>query len=86
MAGEEKGLSVKKAWRSPTPGVRDWRTHMDARSRELFEALAADLLSELGYQRQFQAISPPIAAVASQCLGWWDQEMRRKKAKLGSPD
>ena len=81
---QEKGLSVKKAWLSPTPGVRDWRTHMDARSRELFEALAADLLSELGYERQFQAISSPIAAVASECQQWWDQEMRRKKIKLGN--
>ena len=79
----KKGLSVKKAWLSPTPGVRDWRTQMDARSRELFEALAADLLSELGYERQFPAISPPIAGVAAQCQRWWDHEMSRKNAKLG---
>ena len=49
-------------WRSPTPGVRDWRTHMDARSRELFEALAADLLSDWainGSSRPSPRPSPP---------------------------
>ena len=59
---------------------------MDVRSRKLFEALAADLLSDLGYERQFHVISSPIAGVAAQCQRWWDQEMSRKKANLGSPD
>ncbi len=82
----EKGLSAKKAWRSPTPGVRDWRTQLDPRSRELFEALAGDLLSELGYECQFDVISSPIVGVASQCRQWWDEEMTRQKPTLSSPD
>jgi hypothetical protein len=35
----------------PTAGLRDWRTQMDQHSLLLFEALAGDLLDELGYER-----------------------------------
>ena len=34
----------------PTPGVRDWRTDMDAAEEERFELVAGDLLAELGYE------------------------------------
>jgi Sulfotransferase family len=42
----------------PTPGVRSWRTQMPARQAELFEAIAGDLLEELGYERAHPAPSP----------------------------
>jgi len=35
----------------PTRGLRDWRTQMDGGSLALFEALAGDLLDQLGYER-----------------------------------
>jgi hypothetical protein len=34
----------------PRPGVRDWRTEMPAADRAAFEAVAGDLLDELGYE------------------------------------
>ena len=34
----------------PTPGVRDWRAQMDAEDVRRFEAVAGDLLAELGYE------------------------------------
>lgn len=36
--------------RPPTPGLRDWRTDMVERDRRAFEAVAGDLLAELGYE------------------------------------
>ncbi len=33
-----------------TPGVRDWRTQMDTDDLAAFEAIAGDLLAELGYE------------------------------------
>ena len=36
--------------RPPTPGVRDWRRDMAARDVAAFEAVAGDLLAELGYE------------------------------------
>jgi hypothetical protein len=46
-----RGLSSKKAWLPPTPGLRDWRTQMAPAALERFEAAAGDLLDELGYER-----------------------------------
>lgn len=84
-AGKEQHapeLSAKKAWRPATPGLRSWRDQMDGRSQELFEALAGDLLAELGYERGFQSISPPIAAVAEKCRQWWTELRSRRESRL----
>ena len=35
----------------PTPGLRSWRDQMAPRQAELFEAIAGDLLTDLGYDR-----------------------------------
>ena len=63
----EPGLSAKKTRLPPTPGLRDWRTQMGKRDLELFEAIAGDLLSALGYERGVATISPEIASVAGRC-------------------
>jgi hypothetical protein len=47
----EPGLDAKKAWLPITPGLRDWRTQLTAIDVERFEAVAGDLLDELGYER-----------------------------------
>jgi hypothetical protein len=60
----EPGLSAKKAWLPPTPGLRDWRTQMSDRDIELFEALAGDLLSDLGYERRVTSFSREIITLA----------------------
>lgn len=69
------GLSAKRAWLPPTPGLRDWRTQMKEHEVELFEAIAGDLLSTVGYERAFSTISPEVAKVAEQCRNWWETEM-----------
>jgi hypothetical protein len=48
----ESGLDAKHAWLPPTPGLRDWRRDMSCDEVERFEAVAGDLLSELGYPRR----------------------------------
>ena len=48
---EDPGLDAKSAWKPPTRGLRDWRTNMDPESLARFEAVAAELLDELGYER-----------------------------------
>ncbi len=80
----EPGLSAKKAWLPPTSGLRDWRTQMTERDVELFEALAGDLLSALGYERSMGATSPGIAKVAEQCRRGWESERARQSANGGS--
>ena len=47
----EPGLSANRAWLPPTPGLRDWRSQMDAEDVERFEAVTGHLLDKLGYTR-----------------------------------
>ncbi|MGE5194005.1 MAG: sulfotransferase family protein [Deltaproteobacteria bacterium] len=67
----QPGLSAKKAWLPPTQGLRDWRTQMADRDVALFEALAGDLLADLGYDRAFTTFSPEITSRAESCEHWW---------------
>lgn len=46
----------------PTRGLRDWRRDMTENDLVLFEAIAGDLLGELGYERGIEHI-PPSARV-----------------------
>ncbi len=62
---KEPGLSTKKAWLPPTPGLRDWRSQMPPEDVERFEAAAGDLLDELGYERAYPHLPQHALAHAS---------------------
>jgi hypothetical protein len=53
------GLDAKHARLPPTPGLRDWRSQMQPEHVRRFEAVAGDLLEELGYPRAFPELSTP---------------------------
>jgi hypothetical protein len=65
------GLSAKQAWLPPTPGLRDWQKEMTAADLEVFEAVAGDLLSELGYPLACTTIPPDLARRSEQWRHWW---------------
>jgi hypothetical protein len=44
---------------------------MTSNDVELFELLAGDLLSELGYSRVSASLSADIRATAESCRHWW---------------
>lgn len=48
---QDSDLDAKHAWMPPTPGLRDWRTQMSQPDLIRFEAVAGELLDELGYPR-----------------------------------
>jgi len=48
----------RKTRRPITPGLRDWRTQMSRDDVERFEAMAGDLLDELGCPRAFPRLRP----------------------------
>jgi hypothetical protein len=54
----EPGLTSKRAWLPPMPGLRDWRSQMPSEEVERFEATAGDLLDELGYPRSSAPLRP----------------------------
>lgn len=75
----EQQLSTNAAWLPPTPGRRDWRSQMKTDEIERFEAVAGDLLEELGYERACPKISPEVRrdvddlkqAFAKEVAGRW---------------
>jgi hypothetical protein len=56
----------------PTPGLRDWRERMSDAEQELFEAVAGDELSELGYERRFPRVGAGVRARAAAILAFDD--------------
>jgi hypothetical protein len=74
------GYGSNSAWLPPTPGLRDWRSEMPPRDVELFEALAGDLLTELGDEVLHHRISASVATVADRCRQWWGTDRRTRRS------
>ena len=56
--------------RPPTKGLRDWRDRMGVADQQLFEAVAGDQLSALGYERRFPEVPGPVRARAAAILAY----------------
>jgi hypothetical protein len=78
----EPGLSAKHAWLPPTPGLRDWRTQMRAEDIERFEAVAGDLLSELGYDRGTDVTSNESLRYAARLRELFEERPRPQRWNL----
>jgi len=76
---DEPGLSAKEAWLPTMSGLRDWRKKFSANDLELFDALAGDLLTDLGYDLGSGGISPETTDKATRYRRWWDAEQARRK-------
>lgn len=64
-------------YRPPTQGLRDWRTEMTREDRARFEALAGDVLDELGYERSVPRL--PLSVRIEAGRHW----LRIQKSRLG---
>jgi len=56
---------------------------MGEKDAALFEALAGDVLGELGYELRADTLSEETASVAERCRNWWELEMSRRRHKPG---
>ena len=74
----EPGLSAKRAWLPITPNLRKWREQMPPDDAERFEAVAADLLEELGYDR---AHPHPSASVRTRAAALREQAAAHLRAR-----
>ena len=54
----------------PTPGLRDWRDRMTDADQQLFEAVAGDELSALGYERRYPHVGAGVRARAAAILAF----------------
>jgi hypothetical protein len=71
-------LESKDRWLPPTAGLRDWRVDLSPRDLQLFETLAGDTLTALGYPLATEPayVSPEMKAVAERCRRWWEAEVQ----------
>jgi hypothetical protein len=78
----EPGLPSKRAWLPPTSGLRDSRSQMPVEDHERFEAVAGDLLDELGYPRMISRVSAATAAEAARIRSAFTEDARARKRVL----
>lgn len=57
--------SHRNLYKPPTRGLRDWRRDLAPRDIAVFEALAGDLLDELGYERGARRSGIAVSAIAA---------------------
>ena len=58
----KEGRSSKAQWLPPTAGLRDWRTQLSPSDVEKVEAVAGELLRDLGYETRFARYTPATLA------------------------
>jgi hypothetical protein len=72
----DPSLWSKDRWLPPTAGLRDWRGELSPRNQQLFEVLAGDVLTSLGYPLAVGTPAPPeVTATAERCEQWWQAEV-----------
>jgi hypothetical protein len=75
-------FDAKQAWLPVTPGLRNWRSQMPAEDVERFEAVAGDLLEELGYPRAFPTPSSEALERVSKIRKSFTQDVRTQGHRL----
>ncbi|MGQ0744844.1 MAG: sulfotransferase [Acidimicrobiales bacterium] len=63
-------------FRPLTKGMRDWRTEMSGSEQATFDAIAGDLLGQLGYERSSTAAGA-VSAASTVAQGWLGWQARR---------
>lgn len=61
--------------------TRDWRSQMTPEDLEVVEAIAGDVMTEMGYERAVPDPSPAARTKAAAVVGEWEDYLRRKKRK-----
>lgn len=79
---QKPGLDAKHAWLPVTPGLRDWTSQMTSEQIERFEAVAGDLLSELGYARAFPQPSTQAMQHAARMRERFTEDLRAREDRL----
>jgi Sulfotransferase family len=74
--------STRQASRPPTRGLRDWRMQMPPEEVERFEAVAGDLLDELGYPRAFSEIGAKARHHAARMRELFSHDARMRDTRL----
>jgi hypothetical protein len=66
--------------RAPTK-TRDWREQISPEDLEVVEAIAGDVLTEMGYERAVADPSPAARERARTVVAGWEDYLRKKKRK-----
>jgi len=72
----------QEMWRPIVTGLRDWRAEMPAEDQERFEAVAGDLLQELGYERAFPFPSSRALEHAARTRETFSRDVQERGMRL----
>jgi hypothetical protein len=72
----------QRKWRPIVTGLRDWKAEMPAEDLERFEAVAGDLLQELGYERAFPFPSSRALKHAARTRVTFSRDVQERGARL----
>jgi hypothetical protein len=78
----DPGRDAKSAWRPITPGLRSWRNEMAEGAVERFEAVAGELLGELGYPRAAPDPSPSAKRHAARLRDGFEEHAHARGTRL----
>jgi hypothetical protein len=76
------GITSKRAWLPPLPGLRNWHTDMPPEDVERFEAAVGDLLDELDYPRRYSRMSVGAADRAASIRSGFTEEAHSRGRDL----
>jgi hypothetical protein len=76
------GVSANQAWLPPTPRRRDWKTQMPAADVARFEAVAGDLLDEMGYARGCPRLAPDVRERAARIFAEFSEDAASREWRL----
>jgi hypothetical protein len=79
---DRPGLTSKRAWLPPTPGLRDWTAEMPLEDVERFEAMSGDLLDEIGYPRLHPRPSAGATESAAKIRSAFTEDVRARRRAL----
>jgi hypothetical protein len=74
--------SAKRSWLPATAGLRDWRTQMAAQDLERFDAVAGNLLEDLGYERPVSGPGARARARAAELRRRFAEDALRRDRRL----
>jgi hypothetical protein len=78
----EPGLTSKRAWLPPTPGLRDWQTEMPGEQVERFERTVGALLDDLGYPRSRSYLRPEALEHVARIRDLFEEDARARGRAL----
>lgn len=83
---DDQALDAKHAWQPVTVGLRDWRRQLDPADLALIDAVAGDLLEELGYPDSAVPVGDDVRERAARLRALFEGRPLPRRWEARTPD